>query len=33
VIVLVATVVITLIVYVMDVVSSTILHFVYSLFG
>ncbi|HVU94948.1 MAG TPA: preprotein translocase subunit SecE [Puia sp.] len=33
VIVLVATVLITLIVWVMDLVSSSILHFVYSLFG
>ena len=33
VIVLVATVLITLIVWVMDMVSSSILHFVYSLFG
>jgi preprotein translocase subunit SecE len=32
VIVLVATVLITLIVWVMDMVSSSILHFVYSLF-
>jgi preprotein translocase subunit SecE len=33
VIVLVATALITLIVWVMDLVSSSILHFVYSLFG
>jgi len=33
VIVLVATILITLIVWVMDMVSSSILHFVYSLFG
>ena len=33
VIVLVATLLITLIVWVMDMVSSSILHFVYSLFG
>ena len=32
VIVLVATILITLIVWVMDMVSSSILHFVYSLF-
>ncbi|HLI92006.1 MAG TPA: preprotein translocase subunit SecE [Puia sp.] len=33
VITLVATVLITLVVWLMDVVSSTILHFIYSLFG
>jgi preprotein translocase subunit SecE len=33
VIVLVATLLITLVVWIMDVVSSSILHFVYSLFG
>jgi len=33
VIVLVATILITVIVWVMDMVSSSILHFVYSLFG
>jgi preprotein translocase subunit SecE len=33
VIVLVATLLITLIVWIMDMVSSSILHFVYSLFG
>ena len=33
VIVLVATLLITLIVWIMDLVSSSILHFVYSLFG
>ncbi len=33
VIVLIATLLITLIVWIMDLVSSTILHFVYSLFG
>jgi preprotein translocase subunit SecE len=33
VIVLIATLLITLIVWVMDLVSSTILHFIYSLFG
>jgi preprotein translocase subunit SecE len=33
VIVLVATLLITLLVWIMDLVSSSILHFVYSLFG
>ncbi|HEV2354904.1 MAG TPA: preprotein translocase subunit SecE [Puia sp.] len=33
VITLVATVLITLVVWLMDVVSSSILHFIYSLFG
>lgn len=33
VVVLVATILITVIVWVMDMVSSSILHFVYSLFG
>ena len=33
VVVLVATILITLIVWLMDMVSSSILHFVYSLFG
>jgi preprotein translocase subunit SecE len=33
VIVLIATLLITMIVWVMDLVSSTILHFIYSLFG
>jgi preprotein translocase subunit SecE len=33
VVVLVATILITVIVWVMDIVSSSILHFVYSLFG
>jgi len=32
-IVLVATLLITLLVWIMDLVSSSILHFVYSLFG
>lgn len=33
VIVLVATVLITLIVWIMDLASSSVLHFIYSLFG
>jgi len=33
VIVLVATVLITLLVWIMDLASSTVLHFIYSLFG
>jgi preprotein translocase subunit SecE len=33
VIVLVATILITLITWLMDLVSSTVLHFIYSLFG
>jgi preprotein translocase subunit SecE len=33
VIVLVATVLITLVVWIMDLISSSVLHFIYSLFG
>ena len=32
-IVLVATILITLVVWIMDVASQTVLHFIYSLFG